>query len=209
MSNDSEFIPDKPLGSRKRKNRSIPRGRRLKTSFYSTSSSSPSSSSPAPTPSSSITVSLFPHSLPKSQSSGQKSTSGRVSKRACVIKKSAVSKQKQFHPTAAHPRRKRFDSKLPDFNLEYSQAIWDADGRAPCPIAGCIYRLHENRVSDDKRHYLSHSNDQIWVCSVEFNQVLARHPHYRLPGHSNGGCTSTFTRKDAVVRHIRDGVCAH
>lgn len=206
-SNDSEFISDEQSGSSKRKNVSTSRGRRLKVFSGSTSHSSSSSGSSTHASSSSGCSSLSTATSSSYSSARSKPSQAHT----LLVENAAASKQKLFLPKAARPHRKRLDSNLlANFDLIHRQAIWNEHGRAPCPVAGCLYGMRKNRVADDRRHYTTHSKDQpIWVCSEELDQVLASHPNYRLPGHSIGGCETTFTRKDAVLRHIRDGTCAH
>lgn len=192
------------------------------SSYGSPTPSSSSSSSSSPVASSSKSSSSRPSAKSKSKpkSSGRKSTSQapkRAPKRARAVEEDDAPTPKSR--LAKKPRIIQLDSEiadlaLPDFIKHYEaerlQVVWDAKGRAPCPVATCNYRFHEGRNPDDKRHYISHSKHKpIWVCSEEIDGVLVRHPEYRLPLHENGGCDSPFSRKDAVVRHLKLGSCAH
>ncbi|KAI0717021.1 hypothetical protein C8Q76DRAFT_616902 [Earliella scabrosa] len=84
-----------------------------------------------------------------------------------------------------------------------------------CPH--CPYIQHNCRVPDLKRHIATHtraSNEVLWVCCgvpvVEAHtrgipeEVVREDPAFEFAGRLMvGGCRKTFSRRDALTRHLR------
>ncbi|KAI0717029.1 hypothetical protein C8Q76DRAFT_590800, partial [Earliella scabrosa] len=84
-----------------------------------------------------------------------------------------------------------------------------------CPH--CPYIQHNRRVPDLKRHIATHtraSNEVLWVCCgvpvVEAHkrgvpeEVVREEPAFEFAGRLMvGGCRKTFSRRDALTRHLR------
>ena len=69
-----------------------------------------------------------------------------------------------------------------------------------CPISGCGYRQGKSRKPDLKRHIRTHFRSTV---DIRCTHVLTEH------GMWIGGCLATFSRKDALQRHLRENrICA-
>lgn len=70
-----------------------------------------------------------------------------------------------------------------------------------CPISGCKYRQANGRMPDLRRHIKTHFRK---ISEIRCTEVLTEH------GMWIGGCLKTFSRRDALKRHMRNNhVCAH
>jgi uncharacterized Zn-finger protein len=92
-----------------------------------------------------------------------------------------------------------------------------------CPAMNCKYQQTNGRMPDFRRHLKTHLPKTTEICCKgvtwkEFIRYPHRFPHisqyeepYTIPGETElwiGGCLKTFSRKDALKRHLRNTCCA-
>ena len=91
-----------------------------------------------------------------------------------------------------------------------------------CPVRGCIHKQLNGRIQDFRRHLGTHltKNGEIRCKGVLWEQFLRDHllfPNismeeqpYTIPDEDGlwiGGCLKTFSRRDALKRHLRKTSC--
>jgi hypothetical protein len=91
-----------------------------------------------------------------------------------------------------------------------------------CPVIGCQYKQLNGRMPDFRRHIRTHiRKDGRSVVKVSLGKDFGRHRHlfpkvsmdqppYAVPDEDGlwiGGCLKTFSRADALKRHLRNTSC--
>jgi hypothetical protein len=90
-----------------------------------------------------------------------------------------------------------------------------------CPAIDCKYQQTNGRMPDFRRHLRTHLPKTEIRCKGVTWQEFIRNPHrfphipqceqpYTIPGEAEmwiGGCLKTFSRRDALKRHLRNTCC--
>lgn len=90
-----------------------------------------------------------------------------------------------------------------------------------CPVTGCVQKHLHGRIQDFRRHLLTHlkKNKEICCKGMPWERFLRDHlfkvsmeerSPYTIPGEDGlwiGGCLKTFSRKDALKRHLKKNTC--
>lgn len=191
--------------SRKRENSTIYQQPTYSSSYPSpTPSSSASSSFPSPSPSSPASSSYFFPSPSSSASSSYPSPT---------------------FPSSSSSSRSRDSSKpevifTPRRNIAVSPNARPAVSKNPLKCSFCRYVAPKGRLPDLRRHVKTHGkkNEDFKCCGVPLAEAKERGvPTERMKERPLvyqeiamvGGCRKAFSRRDALLRHLRDnkGVC--
>ncbi len=91
-----------------------------------------------------------------------------------------------------------------------------------CPFPGCMYEQHNGRMPDFRRHIKTHIRKDgevrckgvSWDDALSFPQryrnAVAHEKPYAIPNEPGlwvGGCLKTFSRADALKRHLNTTSC--
>ena len=142
---------------------------------------------------------------------------------------SSITQSPSVTPISSSQRRSRrtkFSSRnieaTPD-EVEFIQRILSLRrGEIPdnlvCPVKGCRYK--KGRIPDFRRHLKTHlrvgiqCNGMPWRdfvrCRHLFPNISEEQQPYTVPGLDGwwiGGCLNTFSRPDALKRHVKKNAC--
>ncbi|CCL98762.1 uncharacterized protein FIBRA_00767 [Fibroporia radiculosa] len=124
------------------------------------------------------------------------------------------------HPTSdiiRVPRARNTQTQLEEGDFAWALAQLVASGTSACPVPGCAYVQRRRRLPDLRRHMETHragTSYARWVCC---GVSLAEADRYglRIDNYTSrsmfrgemrvGGCMRGFSRRDALVRHLKNG----
>jgi hypothetical protein len=156
-----------------------------------------------------------PDSLPSTALDASTTTSTRARKRRCTDRHDSVpSRNRQATPDQVA---------LLLAKLSLSRVRGEMLSDLSCPAVDCKYQQLNGRMPDFRRHLRTHLRKEAEIrCKGVTWQDFMRYPHlfphisqyeqpYTVPGEREmwiGGCLTTFSRKDALKRHLRNTCCA-
>lgn len=90
-----------------------------------------------------------------------------------------------------------------------------------CPFPGCMYEQHNGRMPDFRRHIRTHirKDGEVRCKGISWDDVLSFPQRFRNVAHEKpytvpnepglwvGGCLKTFSRADALKRHLNTTSC--